>query len=366
MIRPLMFATATSLVACGFPPLPPLDHDASAPGDAVSLDSAAANLDALSLDAGPPCTRRIAFTDVTANGATEVYVANVDGTGIVNLSLHDSDDSNPHWSPVSNLIAFDSFRAGERDVFAIGADGSTLRNITQNAADDYLPEWSPDGAKIAFLRRTTGSPRLWVIDATGFNPRELANISVFYPFRWAPSGDRLVVESSDGDLYVVSLAGGPATNITTWTTDRARDATWSADGSRIAFTASSDNGRSEIFTVAADGTNSMNVSADPGANDNSPTWLPDGTLAFSSDRDGASFKIYRTLSAQPITSNTAVLIDGDIQPLASPDGAKIAFTRRIGVRLKLGIVDSDGRNPVELSTTTPTPTTTNPAWSPCQ
>ena len=55
--------------------------------------------------------------------------------------------------------------------------------------------------------------------------------------------------------------------------------------SKIAFTSSRD-GNQEIYVMDADGSNQTNLT-NHAANDESPTWSPDGTqIAFYSDRDG--------------------------------------------------------------------------------
>ena len=364
----ILVSLLASAASCKFPPPPEIVDGAVADGqgDDAQSEVDASMTDGL-IDAGPPCARRVAFSDFTSSNGLDVYAANLDGTGVVDLSLHAIDDDHPNWSRTGDVVLFDSYRSGSaRDIFSINADGSMLRNVTQSAADDHFPVWSPDGNLIAHLRRTTGSPRVWVMDPSGANAREIAMPSVFEPPSWSPGSDRVAFYSNDGDTYTVAVAGGTPTNLTTWTTDRCREPVWSHDGTRIAFSCSSDNGRADIFVVKSDGTDPMNITTTPTANDYSPTWLPDGSLVYSSDRDGASFKIYRSTSTQPLATNTASATAGDLRPVASPDGARIAFTRQGNATSKLGIMNIDGTNLTEFSVISSMPKSTNPTWSPCR
>ena len=59
---------------------------------------------------------------------------------------------------------------------------------------------------------------------------------------------------------------------------------WSLDATHIAF-ASERDGNLEIYTIAADGTDPVNLTNNP-ASDGTPSWSPDGDrTAFASDRD---------------------------------------------------------------------------------
>src|SRR2546430_113950 len=66
---------------------------------------------------------------------------------------------------------------------------------------------------------------------------------------------------------------------------------WSPDGTKIAFATNRD-GNDEIYVMNADGTNAVNVTKSAFADDG-PAWSPDGTkIAFYSDRDGSDVAIY--------------------------------------------------------------------------
>src|SRR5437867_6632255 len=91
----------------------------------------------------------------------------------------------------------------------------------------------------------------------------------------------------------------------------------------LAFTTNRD-GNDEIYVTDASGTDVLNLTNNP-ANDDWPSWSPDGSkIAFHSDRDG-NFDVYVMnadgTGAVNVTNNPAW---DDVAPRWSPDGSKIA------------------------------------------
>jgi Tol biopolymer transport system component len=69
-----------------------------------------------------------------------------------------------------------SQRDGDWEIYVVNLDGTGLRRLTHNSANDGLPTWSPDStgpARIAFVSDRDGSWAVWVMDADGSNQRRL-------------------------------------------------------------------------------------------------------------------------------------------------------------------------------------------------
>jgi Tol biopolymer transport system component len=145
-----------------------------------------------------PDGRTVAFSSdrdglQSANGARagELYLANVDGTGVLKLT-HPQDavarDSNPIWSPDGRTILYEheseyvsDIRPQcdphslcrpftgflKRELYAMDADGGNQRRFGPDRLQDLA--WSPDSRTIAFTR----DGRIWLMDADGSNPRRL-------------------------------------------------------------------------------------------------------------------------------------------------------------------------------------------------
>ena len=77
------------------------------------------------------------------DGNYEIFVMNVDGSGLTRLTNNPYTDCCPSWSPDGRRIAFDSYRGGQEDIYTINADGTGLMNLTNNPSWDADPSWSP-------------------------------------------------------------------------------------------------------------------------------------------------------------------------------------------------------------------------------
>lgn len=79
----------------------------------------------------------------------------------------------PTWSPDGLRIAFVSSRDGDADIYVADVDGMNVLQLTDNIAYDSKPAWSPDGSRIAFASDRSGYTEIYVMDADGNNPTRL-------------------------------------------------------------------------------------------------------------------------------------------------------------------------------------------------
>ena len=111
-----------------------------------------------------PDGHRIAFSSLDQR---QIYVINVDGTNLLELTSHTdvphSHTRSPTWSPDGQQIAFFSTRNDSGGIFLMDADGGNVRELTNGG--EGSPSWSPDGSQIAFS--VVGY--IGVIDADGNN-----------------------------------------------------------------------------------------------------------------------------------------------------------------------------------------------------
>lgn len=324
-------------------------------------------------DAGPDgndgggevtCLPRIAFQDgqysfAPAVATREVYVSNLDGTGLVNLSNSAAhDDHGAAWAPDGIRIAFASNRTGNYDIFIVRADGSGLRNLTAGSAvDEQRPVWSPDGTKLAYLKGLTP----WVMTFDGLGPIQVSNRAVAVPLTgpamaWSPDSTRLAYPSSAPnipDLWVSTLVpGSQPANITNSPGEAEGTASW-APNNRIAFYLTG----GEIFTIDGGGSNRTNItnSADL---ENSPIWSTSGDVFFPSLRSGSGahsiWKMAGTGGVQTrVTSNALTMsVQGDFVTDVAKNGGSIAFVRVTSdSQAQVGVIGADGTNEKLFSAT---------------
>lgn len=231
----------------------------------------------------------------TRDGNEEIYVMNVDGSNVVQLTHNSAADLGPAWSPDGKKIAFVSDREGNSEIYIMNADGSNVvKLLPDNIAENLNPAWSPDGKKIAFNSNMDGSPEIYVMNADGSNLVQLTHDKSWSGGpAWSPDGQRIAYSAIDlsdvfstggfpSQIRVIDADGG---NMVKFGKNDDSSPVWSPDGEKIVFS-SFRNGNYEIYVMNADGTEEKRLTTNPRI-DKMPVWSPDGEkIAFVSDRDG--------------------------------------------------------------------------------
>ena len=81
-----------------------------------------------------PDGTRIAF--ISANN---IWVVHVDGSILEQITFLGA--RNAAWSPDGTRIAFDSARDGDFEIYVVDVDGTNLRQLTYNDYEDFDPDW---------------------------------------------------------------------------------------------------------------------------------------------------------------------------------------------------------------------------------
>lgn len=156
----------------------------------------------------------------------------------------------PSPSPDGREVAFAGVEKGvgpnaNVDLIIAARDGST-RRVVPTRAFEGDPAWSPDGKTLAFTSsRANGLLNVFVVElATG-----------------------TVTQLTDADLTGATPGSGAG----------ARAPAWSPDGSQLAYTVQMTTG-SQLWVMAADGSNKRALTQSQNAEDFDPTWSPDGSL----------------------------------------------------------------------------------------
>ncbi|MBI3876999.1 MAG: PD40 domain-containing protein [Verrucomicrobia bacterium] len=143
-----------------------------------------------------PDGQRVAMI-LSKNGSPDVYVANADGTGLLQLTKTREDESSPCWSPDGRWICFATKIDGRRTLAKVPASGGAMQRVaTSGVPSPSEPDWSPDGKTIVFTAQT-GSFNLCTVPAEGGEATVL--VSGEDP-SWAPNSRTVIFtrRSSEG------------------------------------------------------------------------------------------------------------------------------------------------------------------------
>ena len=297
-----------------------------------------------SLDETPvwsPDGKRIAFVSTFGGGARNIFVMTPDAPGqAINLATQvthypntGSYVENPVWSPDGTRIAYEQEPNinGPFGIYVAAADGTTAQplTITTNGA---FPTWSPDGTKIAFSK----GEQVYIANSDGSTttPAPLETGAGHDPI-WSPDGTRIAFDGINPqehdpfvDLHVVSATGGGTPVITPINYTQWTFASWSADGTRLAYRSTSDLQDGRIRVVGADGSNDVGLGGVDQEDDRTPSWSPDGTRVVfvgnvynPSDINFHDYDIYIASSAGGTGAPQKLTMTGDknFEPMWRPD-----------------------------------------------
>ena len=197
----------------------------------VARTKVTARIDLPSVDAiwspvWSPDDRQIAFSG-TRGGITDLYVVDVDGKNLRQLTNDEYGDMQPAWSPDGKQLAFATDRGPETNLSVLKFSKWRIAVIDlQSAAIEVLPgqdglnlnpAWSPDGRQVAFVSDRTGIPNIFLFD---FNDRKhyqitnvLGGVSAITEYSpaisWARGADRIAYTNFERGDYTVWTIDNP-------------------------------------------------------------------------------------------------------------------------------------------------------------
>src|SRR3984885_1042882 len=134
-----------------------------------------------------PDGRRIAF-ESNRNGNIEVWVCDVDGSNVLQLTSFGVATGTPRWSPDGGRIAFDSRFGGESNLYTVDPTGGIPVKLNIDVSDSSMPGWSPDGKWIYFMQGDdTDEPSVWRVPSRGGHAVQLASAPAATPLA-SPDG----------------------------------------------------------------------------------------------------------------------------------------------------------------------------------
>jgi len=251
-----------------------------------------------------PSGKWMVFTSTRDSDHPNIYLQQVDGLSVIELTNDEADYAFPSFSPDGRQIAFCSTRAGNWDIYVMDIDGKNIVQVTNDPMQHMHPSFSPDGSRLAYccLGGKSGQWEIWTVNLATSEKR-MIGFGLFPSWSPAKNVDRIAFQRARQrgsrwfSLWTLDLVDGEARRVTEVTASSNAAIvcpTWSPDGKQIAFTtiAEPNNstavkplGQQDVWTISCDGSNRCRITDGVGLN-LSPCWSPDNRIYFVSDRGG--------------------------------------------------------------------------------
>ena len=203
--------------------------------------------------------------------------------------------SAPALSPDGKMIAYITEEQGQRDLFVGRVAGGGRIRLTNDQGPKSDPRFSPDGESILFTRVGVGSraPEIWTVPTLGGESTRLMTRAT--DASWSPDGTHIAfVSRGPGQADALGIAAANGSDVHTILQSDGglpffRYPVWSPDGTALAVTRSAGGIAGELWLVPLGGV-PRRVSEDAaGVFSNQPVFTPDGRgLVHQSNRGGST------------------------------------------------------------------------------
>jgi dipeptidyl aminopeptidase/acylaminoacyl peptidase len=231
----------------------------------------------------------VSTPDMEANrGIGNIWILSTSGGQPIQVT-QGGRDSSPSWSPDGKTLAFLSARDGTSQVYLLSMEGGEAKKLTKLSTGADLFHWSPDGKTIAFTSAVYVDCKDDPCDARRDEEKEKSKVKariydhLLYRHwdHWS-EGKRshLFVMPADGSAAARDLTPGADYDVPPDERSTSADFNFSPDSREICFTAVTDkveatSTNGDLFVVQVAGGESKRITTQQGF-DGNPVYSPDG------------------------------------------------------------------------------------------
>jgi dipeptidyl aminopeptidase/acylaminoacyl peptidase len=227
--------------------------------------------------------------DMEANrNASNVWAVATAGGGEMQLT-HSGHDMSPVWSPDGKTLAFLSSRDGNSQVYLLPMDGGEARELTHLSTGADMVKWSPDGKNLAFTSSVYPDCKDDACDSARDAEKDKSKVKAHvyeqllyrhWTHWFEGKRSHLFVVPTDGSAAPRDLTAGANYDVPPDERGGAADINFSPDAKEMCFTAVTDkveaiSTNGDLFIVPVAGGDAMRITTNPGF-DGNPVYSPDG------------------------------------------------------------------------------------------
>nr|NQU89008.1 PD40 domain-containing protein [Bacteroidota bacterium] len=261
--------------------------------------------------------------------------------------------------------------SGLHQIYTIHADGSENQKMIYADIGLNHHNWSPDGSKMAAVGYIGTGNDTWsihVFDTDGTNLLRLTTASNVWDNdpAWSPNGERICFtriypnQNYREEIWMMENLGSNQH----WIGIEGASAKWSPDGTRLIYF-SDKSGNYELYSCNIDGSDKQQLT-NTSIGELTPVWSPDGSkIAFTRvDEDMRHDICIMDSNGQNMQCLTSESEYGGGAPKWSPDGLMIAFHSGPFEGWEIFIINVDGSDLQQVTNSPPGKTAINPDWKP--
>ncbi|RMA58670.1 S9 family peptidase [Ulvibacter antarcticus] len=298
--------------------------------------------------------RRTGF-DIMKDGAKgDLWTIDTNGNNHHKLTNREENESQAHWSPSGDRIAFVSKSENGNEIYMYWKENGALAKLTQLESSPSSINWSPDGKSIAFSMKIDAKAP--VIAKMPEKPKDA---------KWADAPritDRLKHEADGAGylkpgfshIFILSSEGGTPRQITSGDYNHGGSLSWSPDGRKIYFSANRsqdweyDFRNSEVYSVDVF-TGDTEALTDRDGPDGSPIVSPNGKYiiytGFGDKREAYQIEALQIMDVDGANKRiVSGQLDRDVADVVWANDSKGVYFKYNDLGLtKLGYMDLKGK-----------------------
>lgn len=238
---------------------------------------------------------QIAFISQDNNRRKELYLTDILGRTVRQVTRHHNLVVSPRFVPDSPFMTYTSYHTGNQNLYITDLrQNKVTRALSRRPGMNLAPAWSPDGESMIITLSYKGNPDLYLLNRNGQIKRQLtSNTGISVSPTYSPDGKNIVFvsdRSGSPQLYLMELSSRKVQRLTFEGSENA-EPDYHPSENLVVFS-SLRNGSYQICTIEPKAGATATQLTSALTNHEAPSWSPDGNQIVFSKQEGRVNRIY--------------------------------------------------------------------------